>query len=71
MRNLLQRDYCLKYMNYKQGISRQQVSLMSIDCHISSDNPVRVIDMFVEQLDLGNLSLAEAMPVALAMGVIT
>ncbi len=49
MRNLLQRDYCLKYMNYKQGISRQQVSLMSIDCHISSDNPVRVIDMFVEQ----------------------
>jgi hypothetical protein len=49
MRNLLQRDYCLKYMNYKQGISRQQVSLMSIDCHISSDNPVRVMDMFVEQ----------------------
>ncbi len=41
---------------------------MSIDCNISSDNPVRVIDIFVEQLDLGNLSLAEAMPVALAMG---
>jgi hypothetical protein len=40
-----------QFYEYKQGISRQQVSLMSIACHISSDNPVLVIDMFVEQLD--------------------
>jgi hypothetical protein len=38
-------------MNYKQGISRQQVSLKSIDGHISSDNPACVMDMFVAQLD--------------------
>lgn len=39
-------------MSYKQGIAREQMSMFSLDCVISTDNPVRLIDMFVEQLDL-------------------
>jgi len=46
-------------MNYKQGIAREQVSLMSIESQIGPDNPVRVIDMFVEQLDLGKLGFTK------------
>ena len=46
-------------MNYKQGISRQQISMMSSECHIGKDNPVRVIDMFVEQLDLAKLGFTK------------
>lgn len=39
-------------MAHKQGVAREQISMMSMDCLIESDNPVRLIDMFVEQLDL-------------------
>jgi hypothetical protein len=46
-------------MNYKQGISREQISMMSSECHIGKDNPVRVIDIFVEQLDLGKLGFTK------------
>ena len=46
-------------MNYKQGISREQISRMSFECHIGSDNPVRVLDMFVEQLDLGKFGFTK------------
>ncbi len=46
-------------MNYKQGISRQQISMMSLECYIGADNPVRAIDMFVEQLDLGKLGFSK------------
>jgi transposase len=46
-------------MNYKQGISREQISMMSSECHIGKDNPVRVIDIFVEQLDLGKLGFSK------------
>lgn len=42
-------------MNCKQGIARQQMSMFSLDCVITKDNPVRLIDMFVEQLDLAEL----------------
>lgn len=41
-------------MNFRQGISREQLSMMSLDCVIASDNPVRVIDLFFDQLDLRN-----------------
>src|SRR5919202_6327028 len=33
-------------------ISREQISMFSLDCHIGSDNPVRVIDLFVDRIDL-------------------
>lgn len=46
-------------MNFKQGISRQQISMMSPECLISCDNPVRVIDMFVDQLDLVSLGFTK------------
>lgn len=41
-------------MNFRQGISREQLSMMSLDCVIASDNPVRVINLFFDQLDLRN-----------------
>ncbi len=50
---------CLKGMNFKQGISREQISMVSPECFIASDNPVRVIDMFVEQLDLRELGFTK------------
>jgi len=46
-------------MNFKQGISREQISMVSPECFIASDNPVRVIDMFVEQLDLRELGFTK------------
>ncbi len=59
MRNLLKPHCCLKGMNFKQGISREQISMVSPECFIASDNPVRVIDMFVEQLDLRELGFTK------------
>ena len=42
-------------MNYQQGKSREQMSMMALESEISADNPVRVIDLFVDQLDLSKL----------------
>lgn len=42
-------------MNYQRGKPREQLSMMSLECEISADNPVRVIDLFVDQLDLSKL----------------
>lgn len=42
-------------MSSTNRISRQQLSMMSLDCLISSDNAVRVIDLFVDQLPLQEL----------------
>lgn len=53
-RNLLNEHCCLSGMNFRQGISREQISIMRP--LIASDNPVRVIDMFVDQLDLGEVA---------------
>ena len=33
--------------------------MMSLDCVIASDNPVRVIDLFVDQLDFRNLGFTK------------
>jgi transposase len=46
-------------MNFKQGISREQISMMCPDALIGRDNPVRVIDMFVERLDLCKLGFTK------------
>jgi transposase len=41
-----------------QGEARSQATLFPerIDDYISEDNPVRLIDVFVDELDLGSLS---------------
>ena len=39
-------------MQHKTGTSRNQIQFTSLDCRISPDNPVRVIDAFVESLFL-------------------
>ena len=49
----------LENMNYKQGISREQITMMDFESYVASDNPVRVIDAFVEQLDLVRLGFTK------------
>jgi len=46
-------------MSYKTGIAREQMSMFSLDCVITKDNPVRLIDLFVEQLDLSELGFTK------------
>lgn len=46
-------------MNFKPGISREQISMMSLETFIASDSPVRVIDLYVEQLDLRDLGFSK------------
>ena len=46
-------------MNFKQGISREQISMTSPECFIAKDNPVRIIDMFVDLLDLVELGFTK------------
>ena len=46
-------------MNYQQGIPREQISMMSLQCLIASDHPVRVIDIYVQQLDLAMLGFSK------------
>ena len=49
---------------YIEGKSRAQMVLMpeSLDDFIDDDNPVRVIDLFVDELDLQGLGFASAQP---------
>lgn len=49
-------------MPYVKGVDRNQLTLIpeSIDDYISDDNPVRVIDAYVEQLDVAALNFAFA-----------
>jgi len=44
-------------MGYIKGTSREQITLMPdcLDDYIPTDNPVRVIDAFVDQLDVAAL----------------
>lgn len=46
-------------MSYKQGIAREQISMFSLDCVITNNNAVRLIDLFVEQLDLAILGFTK------------
>ncbi len=43
-----------------EGDNRQQITLLpeSLDEYIDAENPVRVVDLFVEQLDLGSLGFS-------------
>jgi hypothetical protein len=39
-------------MNHKQGSDRNQMFMFSLDSSISSDSFVRVVDVFVDSIDL-------------------
>lgn len=43
-----------------EGDNRQQITLLpeSLDEYIDAENPVRIVDMFVDQLDLGGLGFS-------------
>jgi len=51
-------------MGYIRGESREQVYLLpeAIDVYVGTDNPVRFLDAFVEQLDLAALGFMHATP---------
>ena len=44
--------------NTIQGIPRHQMQFTSMDGFVIADNPIRIIDAFVEKLDLGNLGIS-------------
>ena len=39
-------------MQHIRGISRNQMTISSLESRIASDNPIRFIDAFVENIDL-------------------
>ena len=51
-------------MSYVEGTNREQVVLFPavIDDYVSADNPVRFVDAFVKELDLGALGFSKAEP---------
>ena len=51
-------------MGYKEKASREQLTLLpdSIEDYVSEDNPVRVIDVFVDSLDLVALKFTKSVP---------
>ena len=51
---------------FVQGQSRIETTLLPecLDDYVSEDNPVRVIDAFVDQLDLGQLGFEGVDPAA-------
>ena len=48
-------------MNYVQGISREQITLMPecVDDYINEDNAVRVIDIYIDRLDMNALGFTK------------
>jgi transposase len=51
-------------MGYKTGASRNQITLLpeSIDEHIREENAVRVIDIYINSLDMEKLGIAKSRP---------
>ncbi len=49
---------------FVEGLSRSQSLLFPerLDDYIGDDNPVRIIDVFVDELDLGSLGLKALSP---------
>ena len=49
---------------FVEGDDRKQVALLPecVDDYIEQDNPVRVVDAFVDELDLAELGFNGAMP---------
>ena len=51
-------------MKIIQGISRHQMQFASLDDFVADDNPVRIIDAFVEKLDVVKLGIVTQQPKA-------
>jgi hypothetical protein len=49
-------------MNHIQGIDRFQITFSSLDEQIHKENPVRIIDAFIEKLDLDLLGFVNKPP---------
>jgi transposase len=49
---------------YVEGDDRMQATLLPecLDDYIGEDNPIRVVDAFVEHLDLAEMGFARAVP---------
>jgi transposase len=47
-------------MQYIQGNNRHQTSFITADEQIAADNPVRLIDVFIDKLDLQKLGFSKA-----------
>ena len=46
-------------MKIIQGTCRHQMQFTSLDEHVSADNPVRILDAFVEKLDLSKIGIEQ------------
>ena len=42
-----------------QGVSRHQVQFSSLDELVAAENPVRILDAFVEKLDIGAIGIIQ------------
>jgi len=49
-------------MQYIQGNNRNQTYFITLDDQLATDNPVRLIDAFVDKLDLQKLSFGKTVP---------
>ena len=51
---------------FVEGEDRRQASLLPecLDDYVTADNPVRVVDVFIDELDLGVLGFAGVVPEA-------
>ena len=49
-------------MGYKKGTDREQVMLLPerVEDYVGKDNPVRMLDAFVESLDMEDLGVVRA-----------
>ena len=49
---------------FVEGEERNQITLFPerLDDYVGDDNPIRVVDVFVDELDLGGLSFSRALP---------
>jgi hypothetical protein len=56
---------------FVEGEDRQQTTLLpdSLEDYVRGDNPVRVIDVFIDDLDLGALGFAGVVPEATGPGI--
>ncbi len=47
-------------MQFIQGVSRQQTYFATLEDQVSADNPVRLIDAFIDKLDLHQLGFSNS-----------
>ncbi|MCB9035937.1 MAG: transposase [Lewinellaceae bacterium] len=49
-------------MGHREGISRAEPIRLNLEEHIAQDNPVRLIDAYVDSLDLKELGFSHVVP---------